>query len=357
MADAEDTIETTKQLLGDTKMQRECFPRSLNYPSDYPTDPNVVGLVSKEKLDIITELKESNSAELTRVQNEWDGLIHKNHHLKAEVDVSHTLVREVCSERDELRLMLDGKQAEIHAEDLDSIREMEGLISEFTAGVDAETPDTPDTPEKSDIQLLRNFADVTKQNLERLAKRAEVSSAVSVFRRSNLRAPGASMFDLFCFLFSVHFSLSIVEYLTIISTMQHIDHQNELIKSLQERVSQLEVVSHQNEETISKEQEVSSIFLAYLPLSPSLIPNYIYDLTGTLQRELRDIIRRQQREIALISSAWYDLQGRLQHNNVTVSRYRYPANNSASGADASKSWLAKQRSIIAASGIGRGGAL
>lgn len=351
MADAEDTIETTKQLLGDTKMQRECFPRSLNYPSEYLTDPNVVGLVSKEKLDIITELKESNSAELTRVQNEWDGLIHKNHHLQAEVDVSHILVREVCLERDELRLVLDSKQAEIHAEDLDSIREMEGLISEFTAGVDAETPDTLDTPEKSDIQLLRNFADVTKQNLERLAKRSEVSRAVSISDVQICVHPELQCLTsfVFCFLFSVHFSLSIVEYLTIISTMQHIDHQNELIKSLQERASQLEVVSHQNEETISKEHEVSSIFIAYLPPSPSLIPNYIHDLTGTLQRELRDIIRRQDREIALISSAWYDLQGRLQHNNVTVSRYRY--------ADASKGWLAKQRSIIAASGIGRGGAL
>ncbi|KAN0075958.1 hypothetical protein V8E54_007228 [Elaphomyces granulatus] len=254
LADAEDTIETTKQLLEDTKMD--------------------LGLVNKEKLDIIAELKESNSAELTRVQDEWDGLIHKNHHLQAEVDVSHTLVREACSERDELRLVLDNKQAEIHAEDSDSIREMQALLSEFADGVNAETPDVP---EKSGIQLLRHFAEITKKNAEKLAKRAE-----------------------------------------------HIDYQNGLIKSLQERLSRLEeIISHQNVETISKEQE----------------------------RELQDTIRRQQREIALMSSAWYDLQGRVQHNNVTVSRYRYPAFNST---DASKSWLAKQRSIIATSGIGRG---
>lgn len=312
-------------------MDRKCF-WSLTLSI---TNHNVVGLVNKEKLDIIAELKESNSAELTRVQDEWDGLIHKNHHLQAEVDVSHTLVREACSERDELRLVLDNKQAEIHAEDSDSIREMQALLSEFADGVNAETPDMP---EKSGIQLLRHFAEVTKKNAEKLAKRAEVSRAISIFKQAPLPL--------------VQWLFSIVEELTITSTIQHIDHQNGLIKSLQERLSHLEeIISHQNEETISKEQEVS-ISTANLPLVDcSYCQNYINDLTATLQRELQDTIRRQQREIALMSSAWYDLQGRVQHNNVTVSRYRYPAFNSA---DASKSWLAKQRSIIATSGIGRG---
>jgi protein HOOK3 len=59
------------------------------------------------------------------------------------------------------------------------------------------------------------------------------------------------------------------------------------------------------------------------------------------------IIQRQAREIALISSAWYDVQSRLQ-NNVTMLRHRHTASISAhSGAEVHQSWLAKQRAIVA----------
>lgn len=66
------------------------------------------------------------------------------------------------------------------------------------------------------------------------------------------------------------------------------------------------------------------------------------------QAELQKVIDQQSREIALISSAWFDLQGRLQNSNVTVSRYRHPASTRAgAGADASRGWLSKQRSVVA----------
>lgn len=129
-------------------------------------------LVSKEKLDIIADVKESNSAEVSKAREEWDDLSRKVHHLQAEVDASQALVRDMCAERDELRSMLDSKQSEIHAEDQDSIKEMQALLAEFAA---REKTENPDAPEKSGIELLKHFAEVTEKSAETLAKRAEVS--------------------------------------------------------------------------------------------------------------------------------------------------------------------------------------
>ncbi|KAL1967260.1 hypothetical protein VTN77DRAFT_3306 [Rasamsonia byssochlamydoides] len=247
LADAEDLIDTTKRQLEDARAE--------------------LGLVNKEKLDMINEVKDSNSSEIAKLRGDWDALTRKIHHLEAEVDASQALVRDVCAERDGLLSILDNKLAEVHAEDQDLIKEMQTLLAEFAALTNAENPDAP---EKSGIELLKRFAEVTEKSVERLPKRAQL-----------------------------------------------IDQLNELIKTLQDRIKHFE--DNQEEDTIPKERE----------------------------RELQDIIRRQSREIALISSAWYDLQGRLQNSNVTVSRYRYPASTSAgAGADAQKGWLAKQRSIV-----------
>lgn len=60
------------------------------------------------------------------------------------------------------------------------------------------------------------------------------------------------------------------------------------------------------------------------------------------QFELQKTIEAQARELELMSSSWYDLQSRLQNNNVTMSRYRH-----GTLADAQKGWLAKQRSVVA----------
>jgi protein HOOK3 len=144
-----------------------------------------VGLVGKEKLDIITEVRDSNSAEISKVRADWDELSHKIHHLEAEVDASQTLVRAVCAERDELRTLLDNKQDRIHSEDEDSIKEMQTLLAEFAARENAENPEAP---EKSGIELLKHFAEVTEKSADRLAKRAVVSKTLE-----SLCLPGLTM--------------------------------------------------------------------------------------------------------------------------------------------------------------------
>lgn len=131
-----------------------------------------VALVGKEKIDIIHEVKESNSTELTTMRNEWDAVIQKIHHLEAEADASHALAREVCIERDELRGILDSKQAEFNTENEESLKEMKALLAEFSALTNG---DVSDTSQKSSVELLKQFAELTEKNIERLAKRAEVS--------------------------------------------------------------------------------------------------------------------------------------------------------------------------------------
>lgn len=132
----------------------------------------LVQLVGKEKLDIIAEVKDSNSLEVSKAREQWDELTRKIHHLEAEIDVSQALVRDMCAERDELRTMLDAKQTEIRAEDQDFMKEIQELLAEFAAKVKNENPDAP---EKSGIELLKHFAEVAEKSAETLAKRAEVS--------------------------------------------------------------------------------------------------------------------------------------------------------------------------------------
>ncbi|KAK6810784.1 hypothetical protein RU639_013416 [Aspergillus parasiticus] len=93
---------------------------------------------------------------------------------------------------------------------------------------------------------------------------------------------------------------------------EYIHNQNEHIKFLQERLKHFEDDADEN---IPKDREI----------------------------ELQKIIDAQTRELALMSSAWYEMQSRLQNNNVPVSRYRH----GSSLADAQKGWLARQRSLVA----------
>jgi protein HOOK3 len=90
--------------------------------------------------------------------------------LEAEVDASQTLVREVCSEREELRKMLDTKQNEISAEDQEVMNEMQMLLGEF----EIVNSEGGDLPQKSSFELLKQCAGVLEKNVERLAQRAEV---------------------------------------------------------------------------------------------------------------------------------------------------------------------------------------
>ncbi|OJD20017.1 hypothetical protein AJ78_00033 [Emergomyces pasteurianus Ep9510] len=64
------------------------------------------------------------------------------------------------------------------------------------------------------------------------------------------------------------------------------------------------------------------------------------------EKNLMQVIQRQAREIALISSAWYDQQSRLQNSNASMLRYRYPASTSTTGVEVHRSWLAKQRALV-----------
>ncbi|KAE8145577.1 hypothetical protein BDV25DRAFT_68400 [Aspergillus avenaceus] len=93
---------------------------------------------------------------------------------------------------------------------------------------------------------------------------------------------------------------------------EYIHNQNEHIKFLQERLKHFEDDADEN---IPKEREI----------------------------ELQRIIDAQTRELVLMSSAWYEVQSRLQNNNIPVSRYRH----GSSLADAQKGWLARQRSLVA----------
>lgn len=153
------------------------------------------------------------------------------------------------------------------------------------------------------------------------------------------------------------------------------EHQSGVIDSLKEQLGQVgETSSQENQDQVSREREVSS------PLSPVFLPSVytlLYQSSNLLfheysplvkisasysllngcantrgfrkiQTELLNTIRRQEREISLVSTAWYNVQSRLPNSNVTVSRYRHPASTSAGGgAETKQSWLAKQRGIVA----------
>jgi protein HOOK3 len=123
-----------------------------------------------EQVEMLQGLEAHNSAELTKVRDNWESLTQNVHHLEAEVDASQTLVREVCAEREELRKMLDNKQSEISSEDQEVMNEMQMLLGEF------ETHNTEggEVPQKSSFELLKQCAGVLEKNVERLAQRAEV---------------------------------------------------------------------------------------------------------------------------------------------------------------------------------------
>jgi protein HOOK3 len=152
LADAQDSLEITKRALTDAMAE--------------------VGLAGKDKVDMIHEVKESNSAEVAKLRAEWDECQHKIHLLEAELDASQELVREVCAERDELRSLFDKKQVEIHAEDQEMSNEMKRLLAELMA---QENGDSADASQKSGPELAKEVAELIEKYLEKLAKRAEVS--------------------------------------------------------------------------------------------------------------------------------------------------------------------------------------
>ena len=116
---------------------------------------------------MIHEAKEQNSAELAQARAEWDERTQRIHNLESEVEASQVLAREACSERDELRGMLDQKQSEMRVEDQETINEMKKLLAGLTAQDEGD--------QTSGVELTRQLAELIDRNLERLAQRAEVS--------------------------------------------------------------------------------------------------------------------------------------------------------------------------------------
>ncbi|KAJ5726529.1 uncharacterized protein N7483_007886 [Penicillium malachiteum] len=149
LAGVQDSLENTKKDLSEAQTQ--------------------VNLISTEKADMLRELEEHDSAELTKLRGDWASLTQNIHHLEAEVDASQTLVREVCSEREELRKMLEDKQNEISAEDQEVMNEMQMLLGEF----EIHNSESGEVPKKSSFELLKQCAGVLEKNVERLAQRAE----------------------------------------------------------------------------------------------------------------------------------------------------------------------------------------
>lgn len=130
----------------------------------------------QEKEDMITSLREKDSAELAQMRNDWDETSQKVHSLQAEIDSSLTLVNQTCTERDELRAVLDDRQAmiaESRVEDHETMEEMKALLAEI-AGQDS--GDASEASQKSGVELTKQVVELIEKNLERLAKRAEVSA-------------------------------------------------------------------------------------------------------------------------------------------------------------------------------------
>lgn len=172
----QNAYETAKRSLADAKAQSEsCIQTDFGLWKP-PTNDSSGELVSKEKLDIINEVQESNSAELTKLRDDWDEIVRRNHTLTAEADASQALVRNACYERDELRGMLDKKQTEIQTEDQNLLNEMQKLLAEFQDhGVGL------DSSQKPVEEFVKQCADIIEKNTERLAKRAEVSQKLSYY--------------------------------------------------------------------------------------------------------------------------------------------------------------------------------
>ncbi|KKZ59179.1 hypothetical protein EMCG_05426 [[Emmonsia] crescens] len=269
----QDEYSAIQKKLADAESEMEAIERQLQ---DAKAE---LGLISKEKLDMIEAANDSSSPDVLKMRDDVHSLKAKIQDLETKLSTSQSSVMEVSTERDSLRDMITKKEQEMQGEDQATMDEMKKLLEEVTARVNSSNSDGP---QLSGTDLLRQFAETTERSAENLAKRAEIRSALALWQ----------WFLLFIAL--------------------HINQQNELIKSLQERIQRSE------EQESNKEAE----------------------------KDLMQVIQRQAREIALISSAWYDQQSRLQNGNVSMLRYRHPASTSTTGVEVHRSWLAKQRALV-----------
>ncbi|PLB39203.1 putative microtubule binding protein HOOK3 [Aspergillus candidus] len=130
-------------------------------------------LSNKEKMDMINSARESNAEELAKTRAECDEAKHKIYVLEAELDSTHTLVRQTSTERNKLQEMLDTRQtviAESRVEDDETMNEMKKLLTEIAA---QESGDVSEASQKSGVELTKQVVELIEKNLERLAQRAE----------------------------------------------------------------------------------------------------------------------------------------------------------------------------------------
>ncbi|KLJ07739.1 hypothetical protein EMPG_16788 [Blastomyces silverae] len=272
----QDEYSAIQKKLADAQGDMEAIERQLQEAKAE------LGLIGKEKLDMVEAANDSSSPEVIKMRDEVHALQNKIQDLETKLATSQSFVQEASTERDSLRDRITKKVQEMQGEDQATMDEMKKLLDEVTARFNS---NNTDGPQLSGTDLLRQFSDTMERSAENLAKRAEIRSVLALWQ----------WFLLFVAL--------------------HINQQNELIKSLQERIE------HSEEQESHKEAE----------------------------KNLMQVIQRQAREIALISSAWYDQQSRLQNGNVSMLRYRHPANTSTTGVEVHRSWLAKQRALVSGS--------
>ncbi|GKZ93318.1 hypothetical protein AnigIFM59636_006388 [Aspergillus niger] len=232
LAEAQEALDVSKRSLNDALAEIE--------------------LSNKENLDLIAEIKASSAADLTKAREGEDDAMRRLYNLQAELDSTQALVQVTCAERDDLRNLLEKKQAEFRAEDHEAAEEMKKLLAELTA---QENGDDQEAAQKSAVELIRQVAAQIEKNLERLAKRAE-----------------------------------------------YIHQQNEHIKFLQERIKQLE---EDTDDGISKERELElQKIIDAQARELTLMSSSWYELQNRLQNSNIGLARYRNGSLADAQKGW-----------------------------------------------------
>lgn len=174
LSSIQEMFDSTKRYLSDGLTNREFTDRvkfHLRYNHTYRW---LVGLVNKEKADMVNEDRTSKLAELDQHHEGQDDMTRKLGYLRAESDAFQALLEGVRFERDEQNEALDNKQAEFRAEDQESKNELNKLLElikgEGIIGVD---------PSQKSNTIVKQLADIMEKGNDRLAQRAEVSARLS----------------------------------------------------------------------------------------------------------------------------------------------------------------------------------
>ncbi|KAI5283637.1 hypothetical protein KEM54_001967 [Ascosphaera aggregata] len=222
-------------------------------------------LVDKDRLEALHEIRAANSAEISKMRQNWDQLTHKIRDLEVKLGASNAIIGDISNECKSLQQSLSDRETQLQRDERFALDEMKRIFDEIAQRAHGDGSDATAS------ELFTRFAQATKQGAEVLTKRAI-----------------------------------------------HIKQQNEIIQALLERINHFEEFATDPEREKAEREKQA----------------------GYMQ-----IIQRQAREIALISSAWYEQQSRLQNGSIPIPRLRHPT-VSNTAADIHRSWLAKQRAMI-----------